>query len=851
MGIVTKTLLSSLPQVAHLCLVIVVCMVLSAAVLTMALGHRSSAAHTFAASLNELFNGLLGGAELTLEAMYPDGMQQQRAQAFTAGLIYYLRDFLFIMVLMQFFMATIGAVFVAVKGEAQQRLRSAAGGSDVRLKGTIPHDLADHVWPEVLVAAKQALGAALRWCRIFGGKGWGAHAFAQMSGTGGVPGGGGSTLHIADIPVAESTIRSPAAGSNGIPNSSCKQLLGWFERAAPGVVLSSGEGAAGDQGIARGLAEPAIPAVILPASVLQELAAAEGVSLPRSGEGARLPLDLAALQGLFLKQLLLRGCHIGAASCRRDPAAAAAAVQEDLAALSAARSWLRKRRRQQQKQQQQRRETVESQASMGCNWGRGSVVMASSEAAGGSEEVLRGCSEAGGEAIAAYQDEQELSSLPPGWRSAAIAAVARCGDVEAVAGTMVVAGVLMKKLGVPVTGDAVADVQELLAAVGMLVPEGVGGNSGSWVEGTDGVGEGGQEGQHDGGLGEEGIGTELLLHAQIYGALWNAVAAMERWSLAVGRWSTRVILETNSSLASNAQILQQEQQQEGPLLLAGTGTAAADAQCTLVESLPDLQALLGGPGGVTQGYSVDSGELMQVALQYLQQEQQIGLGPSHSLLPGADAGGLAAAGSSSGNGVLVAPAALTATPLVGRRNLPPLVGPVPGAGISLHPEEEGALAATTSISSSSPSPLMQPLVVKSEADLFSQDVLSPTLEEPSLNSIPDSTQETELILATNFRTADPGATAAELSTASRTAGWESSLDGEQLPARERGLGGLRSALAARLAQCQPGGLGLAHASLSTLSGGGGSSTGSSSGIASPTAVGVKSKHWAWESNMGS
>jgi hypothetical protein len=838
MGIITRTLLSSLPQVAHLCLVIIVCMVLTAAVLTMAVGHRTSAAHVFPAALNELFNGLLGGAELTLEAVFPQGVQQPAVQAFAAGLIYYLRDFLFIMVLMQFFMATIGSVFVAVKSEAQEHLlkeAGAAGEGSIKLRGTIPHDLADHVWPEVRAAATCCVEAALSWCHRVAWSGR-FRVFTRMSNAGGAEaslGQRGNTPALADSMIV------PAAGRKDESSTmSSLQLLERCDVSACEGLSVIRDNVTGSQGNARGLAEPAVPAVVLPTLILQPGTKAEDVSWQVGPAGAskndaKLPLDLPALQGLLLKQLLLRGGSAGTASNLRDPAGAA--VQEDLAGLSAAQSWLQKRLRQQQKQQQA--------AVGGISGGSESLSAAASDAAD-RQDPGANTAQTSGEAEAVDQDEQQLFDLPPGWRSGAMSAIAHCGDVQAVAGVMVVAGVLMKKLGIPVTADAIADGRQLLSAMGLLISGEAGSSSGSWMEGAIGMAAG-QGGDNDGG-GQEDIGTELLLHAQIYGALWNAVAAMERWSLAVGRWSTKVIHETNHSLASNAETI--KQQQQAGTLSTSTDIAEAETQYALVQSLPDLQTLLGGTSGLTQGYSVDNGELMQMALQYLQQQeeeqkQQSGLSRPQS---GTSASGVGSSVASS-SGVAIALSAMAAVPLVGRKGLPPLFGPVPTAGLPPLFTEECRHAVSSS-SSLSPSAPLQSLVVKSEADLFSQSVLSPSLEDSGLNSIPDSSEESGLILATDTKAIETGD--GELGSASEAAAWEGATDAAQGPGIES-AGALRGTLATRFAQSQPGALGFFHGSLTTLSGGGGSSMGSSSGVASPEAVGVKSKHWAWESNSGS
>lgn len=51
------------------------------------------------------------------------------------------------------------------------------------------------------------------------------------------------------------------------------------------------------------------------------------------------------------------------------------------------------------------------------------------------------------------------------------------------------------------------------------------------------------------------LARELELHRQIHGAIWAAVAAMERWSGGVARWQGKATRELNAWLAAGAQSL--------------------------------------------------------------------------------------------------------------------------------------------------------------------------------------------------------------------------------------------------------------------------------------------------------
>ena len=240
LGIITTTLLSSLPQIGHLLLVYLASLCMYAGMLSLVLGPRTDAADNYGSALYELLMGLLGGSDLILATMYPEGLAQTRAQAFAVGFIHYTREFLFIMILMQFFMATLGGVFVQVKAAAIQRvaamqLQEGAGGSapgGSLTPGGIPWDLSRHVLPEVVAAFR----AVCFQPACLGGRNSShrnARSDVQSSTIGSSQAESGGDLNMQNIEaVAESPYSKalvPVRGCTGICSSSSAQnVLSWL-----------------------------------------------------------------------------------------------------------------------------------------------------------------------------------------------------------------------------------------------------------------------------------------------------------------------------------------------------------------------------------------------------------------------------------------------------------------------------------------------------------------------------------------------------------------------------------------------------------------------------------------------
>jgi hypothetical protein len=138
LGIITNTLFEAAPQLAHLLLVICCCIVLFSGLAYLGLGHRVPYVSSYAAALEETFRSLLGLGYVKLTDVFPGGLKQSPAQSLLSVLIYYGREMLFVMVLTQYFMATLGAAFMRLK----RRTAGTKGSS-------IGRDILRHVLPEV------------------------------------------------------------------------------------------------------------------------------------------------------------------------------------------------------------------------------------------------------------------------------------------------------------------------------------------------------------------------------------------------------------------------------------------------------------------------------------------------------------------------------------------------------------------------------------------------------------------------------------------------------------------------------------------------------------------------------
>jgi hypothetical protein len=403
LGIITATLLRAAPQLTHLCLVILACLLLFTVAMAVGIGPYLEAAAGLGASLQDMFMGILGGSAVDMTTLFPDGMAQSSIQVFNASMLYTVREFLFWMVLVNFFMAVLGSVFMEVKRSASRK----PGGS-------IAHDLQQYVWPEwrssaarASIRLKQVASGAAR--RGQGGQRQQLAAYHTRS-----MAGEQAQQHMAMLTQQRRQLPTVLSAS---------RLLPWLRRAkAEAGTSSSMAGTLEDvlnrqqqqqqqqQQLAPTLSRHlavGVPVRVPPANLQQQ----QHLAAARSKQCA---LDLEALQELLL-QLLEQGSGKGKATSSKHLAHAA----QLLATVEAGRRWLRQQH-------------------------------AALEAAGAGSS--------GSPAAASV-----LQQWPPG----AVAAVADGADVAAVAGAMVVAAALLRHLGVQVAGEAVQQAHELLWACHM------------------------------------------------------------------------------------------------------------------------------------------------------------------------------------------------------------------------------------------------------------------------------------------------------------------------------------------------------------------------------------------------
>jgi hypothetical protein len=157
LGIICNTLLRAAPQLAHHMAVIVCIVALFAALSYLALGQRVSHAASYGAAFEETFSALLGLGYVKLPDVFPDALRQSAPEALLSVLVFYGREALLVMVLMQFFMATLGSTFMELKANAASSASS-----------SIPQDVARHVVPELRAKAAAALDLRRRRWRAVG-----------------------------------------------------------------------------------------------------------------------------------------------------------------------------------------------------------------------------------------------------------------------------------------------------------------------------------------------------------------------------------------------------------------------------------------------------------------------------------------------------------------------------------------------------------------------------------------------------------------------------------------------------------------------------------------------------------
>lgn len=137
------------PQLAHLLFVIFNTVALFALLSYLGLGQRVPYASSCAAAFEETFSSLLGLGYVKMPDVFPANFAQSPPQILLSLIIFYGREALFVMVLMQFFTTTLSAQFMELKALAATAKAS-----------SIPKDLAEHVLPELRSKAAAALRRA-------------------------------------------------------------------------------------------------------------------------------------------------------------------------------------------------------------------------------------------------------------------------------------------------------------------------------------------------------------------------------------------------------------------------------------------------------------------------------------------------------------------------------------------------------------------------------------------------------------------------------------------------------------------------------------------------------------------
>jgi hypothetical protein len=542
LGIVTSTLVASLPQLGHLCLIFVLCMALFAGLLTVALGARAAPVQSLGAAWYDMFLGILAGSELTLHVLYPAGYLQTGAERVLVTLAYYMREAMFAFVLINYVMATLGTTFLAVKKEASRRDREAKRSHGRTGDGGIPDDLTRIVWPELLAAAYARCRSMVTRGHSSGGGGGSTAAAAAAAGGGwwarlwGRVRGHRDTGSSAGVYEAEevaeagvSSHRDIRLRSNSLSRPSgrlsCSMVRPWLRDLMP-TSLRYALAAKGHSGPTL---VDKVPAVKVPVPV--EPGEGSGSHHRRRRRGrdqlAMAALDLDAFQEVVLGVLGEEGQSM-------DRGAGAALMQQ-LEVL-------------------------------GRKQGRALQQVAAHE----SEGVER----------------------PRGWSEAAAQLAAGLKDAEAVAGAVVVTQAILRAAGVPVPEDVVLSAHTLLREQGLMRAD---------LSGSDEAAAAGLQAEAEKML-EAGDDT-LAVHLNLFESLWSAVTAMERWSVANAKWHTKVVKEMDVWHQHNQQLLLRHQLPGGYAnrsvggwsgTSGSTGGAPESPRRAPAAAMPNLQSMFRG-----------------------------------------------------------------------------------------------------------------------------------------------------------------------------------------------------------------------------------------------------------------
>jgi hypothetical protein len=122
------------PQLAHLLLIIISCVALFACLAVIGNGDRVDHYSSYGAAFEEILGSLLGLGHVQKRDIFPGTVWQPFPQQLLSVLIYYVREMLFVLVLMQFFMSTLGTTFMKLK-------RSAVGNKTSSIGQDVLHDV--------------------------------------------------------------------------------------------------------------------------------------------------------------------------------------------------------------------------------------------------------------------------------------------------------------------------------------------------------------------------------------------------------------------------------------------------------------------------------------------------------------------------------------------------------------------------------------------------------------------------------------------------------------------------------------------------------------------------------------
>jgi hypothetical protein len=131
------------PQLAHLLLIIISCVALFACLAFVGSGDRVAHYSSYGTAFEETLRSLLGLGYVQKRDIFPGTVWQPFPQLLLNVLIYYGREMLFVLVLMQFFMTTLGAVFMELKYKATRGKPRSIG-----------QDIMQDIWPEVKALGK-------------------------------------------------------------------------------------------------------------------------------------------------------------------------------------------------------------------------------------------------------------------------------------------------------------------------------------------------------------------------------------------------------------------------------------------------------------------------------------------------------------------------------------------------------------------------------------------------------------------------------------------------------------------------------------------------------------------------